>query len=228
MIRGSAILCWLFAVVAALCTVAPIAGMAQSEMKPLNEAEMRALRIYEAKELTRRATELRQAGKNLEAIPPAEQALERREKDLPIGHPDLSASQSMLGALYHSVGRYAEAEQLIKRALNSREKANPVNLHSVASTLMMLGDLHDWQCRFTEAEALYRRALDLREGLEKPGSPLLVENLNTLASNYEKQGRYEEAERLYKRALDLRESLTTIPLGAGGRLTVGRGYLAGR
>ena len=225
MTRGSAILCWLFAVAVAQRAIAPIAGMAQSQMKPLNEAEKRELRIYEAKELTRRAAELRQTGKNLEAIPPAEQALERREKDLPIGHPDLSASLAMLGALYHSVRRYVEAEQLLKRALESREKANPVNLHSVVSTLMMLGDLHDWQCRFTEAEAVFRRALELRERLEKPGSPLLVENLNTLASNYEKQGKYGEAERLYKRALDLRESLTTVPLGAGGQITIGRGYL---
>jgi hypothetical protein len=109
MARGSGFPCRLFIVAATLCAIAPTAGMAQSQMKPLNEVEKRELRIYEAKELTRRATELRQTGKNLEAIPPAEQALERREKDLPLGHPDLSASLSMLGALYHRVRRYAEA-----------------------------------------------------------------------------------------------------------------------
>lgn len=213
---------------AALSTLAAH-GWAQSEMKPLNEAELRQLGIYEAKELTRRATELWEAGKVAEAVPLAEQALQRREKYLAVGHPELSASIVMLGRLYQRAGRLDEAEPLFKRGLAMRQNANPQNLHSVANTYRVLGDYYDFLSRFSDAEGMYRRVLEIREKLLKPDDPLLVDSLNTLAAINEKQGRYGEAEKLYKRGLDLRESLTSIPLGKGpdgksGQLTIARGY----
>src|SRR5262245_60006479 len=223
-------ICQAMALSAAFCSAAPMVGLAQSAMKPLNEAEMRELRIYEAKELTRRAVELGQAGKNAEAVPLAEQALERREKALPPGHVDLSASVVMLGVLYQRVGRYGEAEPLLKRGLEMRDKAKPADLHSIVSSLNILGTFYDALNRFSEAEPLLKRALELREKLLEGNSPQIVASLNRLAALHETEGRYRDAQRLYKRSLDLRETLTVVPLGKGpdgktGQLTLARGYV---
>jgi tetratricopeptide (TPR) repeat protein len=162
--------CQAVALVAVFCTIAPVVSLAQSAMKPLNKAEMRELRIYEAKELTRRALELGQAGKNAEAVPLAEQALERREKALPPDHADLSASVVMLGVLYQRVGRYGEAETLLKRGLEIREHAQPADLYSVVSSLTILGSFYDALSRFSEAEPLFKRVLEVREKLLEANS----------------------------------------------------------
>src|SRR5262245_59053042 len=75
-----------------------------------------------AQRLDSQVHELRAAGSNREAIPPAETALAIREKALGPDHPETAKSLNALATLYSEIGAYARAEPLYRRALAIREK----------------------------------------------------------------------------------------------------------
>jgi tetratricopeptide (TPR) repeat protein len=120
------------------------------------------------------------------------------EKD----HPDIATSLDNLAALYHSQGRYGEAEPLhvevleMRRRVHGAEKDHP----DIATSLNNLAAMYDSQGRYGEAEPLYVAALEMRRrvhGAEKD-HPDIAGSLNNLATLYCETGRFQEAEEMYE------------------------------
>lgn len=74
----------------------------------------------------------------------------------------LGISSWMLAALYHTQGKYVEAEPLYRRSLEIMEKTLGPNHPDVASILNNLAELYTAQGRYADAEPLYRRSLEIR------------------------------------------------------------------
>jgi tetratricopeptide (TPR) repeat protein len=113
--------------------------------------------------LNRQVTQLRQAGKFVEATNLATRALAQAERQFGLDHPSVSIPINNLAALYQDQGRYADAEPLFKRALTIDEKALGSDHHVVGTRLNNLALLYENQGRFTEAESLFKRALSILE-----------------------------------------------------------------
>ena len=104
------------------------------------------------------------------------------------GHPRAGAgarpprcrpSLNNLADLYHTQGRYAEAEPLYQRALAIREQALGPDHPDVALSLNNLAALYRAQGRYAEAEPLYQRALAIGEktlGRDHPTFGTILKN----------------------------------------------------
>jgi tetratricopeptide (TPR) repeat protein len=77
--------------------------------------------------------------------------------------PRVALSLSNLAQLFHSQGRYVDAEPLYHRALTIYEKAHGSEHADVAATLNNLGVLHRMHGQFADAEPLLQRALTIKE-----------------------------------------------------------------
>jgi Flp pilus assembly protein TadD len=118
---------------------------------------------------------------------------------------DLATCSNWIAELYHSQGRYGEAEPLYVRSLSIYEQQLGAQHPDVATSLNNLASLYRAQGRYGEAEPLYVRSLELREQQLGAQHPDVARSLNNLAALYKSQGRYREAEPLYVRSLELRE-----------------------
>ena len=93
--------------------------------------------------------------------------------------PRLALSLNNLANVYHSQGKYAEAEPLYKRALAIVEKAFGQEHPNVATSLNNLGGVYVAQGKYAEADPLFKRALAIQEnalGPEHPYVPVTLEN----------------------------------------------------
>jgi tetratricopeptide (TPR) repeat protein len=83
--------------------------------------------------------------------------------------------------LYHTQGRYAEAEPLNKRALAIREKALGAEHPDVGQSLNNQALLYHTQGRYAEAEPLFKRTVTIFEKAVGPDHPSVGTSLNNLA-----------------------------------------------
>ena len=148
----------------------PTTGIAQ--MKPLSEAETQELQQNEARELHRRAEELRANRKVEEALAPAKRALELREKSLPANHPDLAASHRLVGRLYFAAGHFAEAEPHPKRVLEIRQQGSQ-RTREMAQSLSDLGSLIESSRDTRKVKLFTRRSLGCGKPFKKASAPSL-------------------------------------------------------
>jgi CHAT domain-containing protein/Tfp pilus assembly protein PilF len=183
------------------------------ELRDATEAD-RALQ--DARKQFIEAIKLRRAGKYDEALPPAERAMEIREKWLGTEHRDVAAAINLLANIYAEKGAYGNAEPLYLRALGIREKALGKDHPDTAKSLNDLATLYFAQGKYVEAEQLHKRALNIYEKALGGDHPDTVDSLTNLAMLYHTQGKYDEAEPLYARALKIREKAlgTDHPLTA--------------
>jgi tetratricopeptide (TPR) repeat protein len=119
--------------------------------------------------------------------------------------PELAISLGQLGNLYHSQGRYAEAEPLLKKALELCSSLLGQDHPDVATSLNNLAELYESQGRYSEAEPLHVRSLLILEQQLGQNHSDVALSLNNLAGLYKAQGRYSEAEPLYVRSLSIWE-----------------------
>ncbi len=117
----------------------------------------------------------------------------------------LMDAMSMLGILYRSQGRLAEAEAMYQRALQGKEKALGQDHTSTLDTVNNLGVLYRSQGRLAEAEAMYQRALQGYEKALGQDHTSTLNTVNNLGVLYRDQGRLAEAEAMYQRALQGKE-----------------------
>jgi Tfp pilus assembly protein PilF len=113
----------------------------------------------------------------------------------------------LLGMLYASQGKLAEAEQMYKRALQGYEEAPGPNHTSTLTTVNNLGILYVDQGKLAEAEQMYKRALQGKEEALGPNHTSTLAMVNNLGMLYADQGKLAEAEQMYKRALQGFEAL---------------------
>jgi CHAT domain-containing protein len=157
----------------------------------------------QAKALSAKAMELREAGRYREAFPLLEQALAIREKT--VSPAWFAEGAYALADLYIHRGYFAEAETLYKRALEKLEKTRGLDDVYVGKGLTELADFYSLMGRYTEAEPLEKRALAIYEKVYGSNHPFVAIQLHNLASGYDQQGRYAEAEPLHERALPIVE-----------------------
>jgi CHAT domain-containing protein/Tfp pilus assembly protein PilF len=119
--------------------------------------------------------------------------------------PRLAVSYSNLAGMYHTLGRYQEADTLYRRSLSIFERVAGSEHPEVANTLGELANLLRTVGRFPEAEQANRRVLRIFEKAYGPDHPRIARTLNNLGAVYGTQGRYSEAEPLYRRALAMYE-----------------------
>jgi len=120
---------------------------------------------------------------------------------------ELASSLNNLAQLYHSQGRYSEAESLYRQALALKRKLLGQEHPDVATSLNNLAGLYESQGRYSEAEPLHSQALALRRKLLGEEHLDVASSLNNLGLFYNSQGKYSEAEPLYSQALTLTRRL---------------------
>ncbi len=144
-----------------------------------------------------------QQGNNAEAEKQFSAALIEAEQ---FGPEDIrfGGTLNALGFIYHTQGKYAEAEPLLKRALAIAEKARGPDHPDVATSLNNLAALYHAQGRYAEAEPLYKRSLAVLEKVLRPEHPRLAGALENYATLLRETGRSAEAEELEVRANAIR------------------------
>ncbi len=180
-------------------------GRYEIRVAELRAATEKDRALQEARKLSTESVRLRRAGKDEEARPLAERALELREKALGPEHPDVAHSLNNLAILYHLKGDYAKAEPLYQRSLAIMEKALGPEHLDVKYPLGGLADIYWEKGDYAKAEPLFQRELAIAEKALGPEHPDVAYSLNGLASLYRDKGDYAKAEPLHQRALAIRE-----------------------
>ena len=161
----------------------------------------------EADELSNSAVKLYQQGKHKEALSPAKQALEIRERTLAADDKLVLEAVGNLAAINVALSKYKEAEGLYKRVLAGREKQFGAESIAVAETLSILAQLHYAKGKFNQAEAEYIRVLAIKEKEIGANSPQVAQTLFQLAELYQSQGEVEKARPLYQRLMAFDDKL---------------------
>ena len=171
-------------------------------IKPATEQDRAGIEI---ENLNLKVTKLWQAGNYDQALPLAQQAVEKSEK---LSGPEsalLAGSLTDLAWIYYRKGNYAKAEPLYVRALAIRERTLGADHLEVAQTLNNLANVCRAKGDYAQAEPLYVRSLAIREKVLGADHPIVAQSLNNLASLYEAKGNYAQAEPLYVRAVAINE-----------------------
>jgi len=129
----------------------------------------------------------------------------------------VAESEQLLGAIYRSTGRNAEAEALFKDALSIRQAAFGAEHPLFAQSLTSLGFLYSATGKYADAETCLKKALDIRQKSLAPEHQDTATNLGALARVFMTTGRYSEAEKLLARSMKIREKLLGVdhPLYSG-------------
>jgi CHAT domain-containing protein/Tfp pilus assembly protein PilF len=181
------------------------AGRYEIRVVELRAATEEDRALQEVRKLNAEFLRLYRAGEYDKALPPAERALEIRERVLGPDHPDVGASLNNLALTYYGKSNFAKAEPLHQRALAIREKAFGPEHPDVVNSLSNLAILYHNKSDFAKAEPLYQRALAIREKTLGPEHTLVANLLNNLAELYRAKSDFAKAEPLYLRALAIRE-----------------------
>ncbi|HNH84130.1 MAG TPA: CHAT domain-containing protein, partial [Acidobacteriota bacterium] len=161
----------------------------------------------EVERLNTQADRLRLAGKYDQALPLAQQALEKSEKIFGMEHLLVATTCRTVAIVLLNKADYPRAEQFALRSLAIREKQlGPINL-DVSDSLNTLAVINYVKQDYPQAESLYLRVLSIREkilGIESQESASILSNLGVL---YYAKGDYLRAESVYQRALAIYEKL---------------------
>ncbi len=150
----------------------------------------------------------RQQGDEGEAERLYRRALDIRERELGLNHPDVATVLNNLAALEAAQGNYDAAQPLLKRALSIRQTALGREHVLTAQSLNNLALLYAAQGNAASAEPLYQSALSILENTDRPQTTELQRGeLERVLDNYaallHDTGRDTEADRLEARALAL-------------------------
>jgi CHAT domain-containing protein/Tfp pilus assembly protein PilF len=162
----------------------------------------------EVGKLRAQVVQLRQQGRDRDALPIAERLLASvNEKAVGKESLEVATSLCFLAPVYESIGEPARAEELYLRALAIREKALGREHPDVASVLSNLAKLYHAHGEYRRAEELYRRALAIREKAPGAEQADVAAIMSDLAKLYQDRGNSVRAEELYQRALTIREKV---------------------
>ncbi len=155
-------------------------------------------------QLQSRLNALREARRNVEAVPVAEEIMARARRDF-INRPDIQFSAlNHLGGAYCRVGRYDESIKVFREALTLCEKEFGPDSTQIAATDSELAGTYLAMREFGQAETLYLRNIAILEKVIGHGHPETAKAYHNLAGNYMAWGRYAEAETNYRIALEIR------------------------
>jgi CHAT domain-containing protein/Tfp pilus assembly protein PilF len=163
--------------------------------------------LQDAHKLYGESTKLLDAGKDDEALPLLERALEIRENILEPNHRDIAFTLNNLARFYLNKCRYAKAESLLQRSLVIKEKVMGPEHPSVANSLVSLATLYRMRSEYVKAEPMFERALSIYQNAFGEEHPNVGVAFNNLAILYCEKGDYAKAEPLLQRALVIKEKV---------------------
>jgi hypothetical protein len=115
-------------------------------------------------------------------------AMDGWSRTKPGAHPDVLLCQNNLAAVYHALGREAEAEMLLQRNLEAaRRMFGPGNPHTLIAQ-NNLAMVYEAQGKRAEAEALLRETLAAAPRVLGLGSPREALTQDELARRYRARG----------------------------------------
>ena len=167
----------------------------------LQTSNQESAELAKANELSNAAVKLYNAEKYKDALNPAKQALEIRERALPADDKRVIASVGNLAAIQLALKNYKEAEEIYKRLLAADEKRSGPDSLQVAKTLDVLAWLHYARGNVNEAETDYKRVLAIKEKITGTDSKEVAQTLFRLAEIYQSRGEFEKAMPLYERLM---------------------------
>ena len=170
------------------------------EIHPARENEKL---LFKARRGFYEASRLLSLGKYDQAIDPAKNALEIREKLLAPNHSDVVASLISLGAIFTAKGELDQSEKFIARTL---DVAQPETLQFAAG-LELLGRLRFRQGRLTDAQQANEKALVIRIALAGQESLLTSDSLLRAAWIYRDLNDRPKADESFRRTMLIREKL---------------------
>jgi CHAT domain-containing protein len=225
-----------------LAVVLTGAGLAAAQEPPYKGA-LQGDAAKRAAALERRIEELWAAGKFAEAVAPAEEVRDLRQRVQGEKHWEAADAARQVEILRKAVAlpahkqaalaeaaaaaaqaqqlyqrrKFAEAEPLYRRALAVYEEVLGPRHPDTAQSCNNLALNLDNRLRAKEAEPLYRQALAANEEALGRWHPNTAASYGWLAGNLQNQGRSQEAEPLFRQALAINEKV----LGPRCRNTVG-------
>jgi len=148
-------------------------------------------------------------GKNAEAQPLYEQALNIRKGNLQADNPELIATLNKLAQVYSRQREYDQAEVLLKQVLATRERQLEPDHPNIAEVYNSLALLYQEWGKEDLAKPLHELSEKIREknsSLEHSDKDE-ANKLEDLQEQYTDLKKYDRAEILYKRELALREKM---------------------
>ncbi|MCX5890340.1 MAG: CHAT domain-containing protein, partial [Deltaproteobacteria bacterium] len=141
-----------------------------------------------------------QLGSFDQALPLAQQALQRSEKALGPEHPRTAQSLRVLGFIYGQMGAHDKALSLSQRAVQISEKALGPDDPQTAAALSNLATLYTQMGSYDQALPLARRAAESREKALGPENLWTEVSLRNLGFLYLAKKDYSQAESAFRRA----------------------------
>lgn len=147
---------------AILCTLA-LSGQVVGQSSDVEQIRRLFADAEQARQLAKRAAELRNDGRYDEAVPLTEQALSIVEKALGPNDSQVAVILTFLALLHDSRGDYGRAESLLRRALNIDEKVLGSNHPEVARFLINLAWLYEAKGDYARVMQCIQRSLEINE-----------------------------------------------------------------
>ena len=149
--------------------------------------------LDEATKLNAKVIKLLNSGKYADALLPAQQALETRQKILGEKHPFYAISLNNLAVTYEDLDKSAQAEPLYLQSVEIRKQVYGEKHPDYAIGLISLGNLYRGLGKYTKSEPLYLEALEIRKQALGEINVDTIATLNNLAVLYSKMGTPEKA-----------------------------------
>jgi tetratricopeptide (TPR) repeat protein/CHAT domain-containing protein len=162
-------------------------------------------RVGQALDLSTQVEQLRQQGRNREALGLARQVVTIQEQTLGKDHPHYATSLNNLANLYRAMGDYPKALPLLEEARTIRKKALGEDHPAYASSLNSLANLYQVTGAYPKALPLYEQARDLCKKCLGEDDPRYASVLHNLATLYRAIGDYQKALPPLEQARDLRK-----------------------
>src|SRR5215471_14337140 len=190
-----------------LSMIAPVVGVLFLALVLLTSGGTTASgQVGEHEEWSRRIRELREAGRQADAIALAEEYREKVREGYGTEHPRYAIALKVLANILQNTDRMEEAESLMRRALEIDERGFGPEHPDVAEDLRDLGAILRNTNRAGEAEALLRRSLTIEEKNFGPQHPRLIPALTELALFLGNNEQIAEARQVFFRMLSIRQS----------------------
>lgn len=121
-----------------------------------------------------------------------------------------AALLSVMGQVYHNMGRYGQAEALLREALSVQQAIQRAPDATVAETKRYLAELYRAQGAYAAADSLLADVLRLQQQVLGDEHAEIALTLRAQAGVYEGQGRMDQAEQAFRRALAMQERLLEV------------------
>ena len=157
--------------------------------------------LKEAAELSESVVKLFNQSKYDDALKPAKQALEIRERLLPFNDARIGTSLNNLAEVYIAKRDYGKARDTYLRLLQHQAERFGADNAELAHTLERLGALHYRQGDNTKAEEAFKRAVVITEKKYGPDHVEVARALYALAEFYRGRRDFANGQPAYRRAL---------------------------